>query len=90
MGGIAHVRGGAHRALVRHPVLGEVELLGVVARLLERGLVDVVVVVDEPAVGHVPGVGTVPPGGELMGVPGILVSAFILYFGDFVPCSGFH
>lgn len=61
-GGKAHVFRKAHRALVRHAVLGEVELLGVVACLVEGRLLEVVVVVDEAAVGHVPGVGAVPSG----------------------------
>lgn len=69
---------GTFRGPVRHAVLGEVELLGVAACLLQRSLVDAVVVVDEAAVSHMPAIGAVPLGRELVGVPGgsLLVTVF--------------
>lgn len=77
----------AHRALVRHAVFGEVECLCFVACFVQGGLVEVVVVVDEAAVGHVPGVGAVPPGRELVSVPGISVSSQVFLFRRITFCS---
>lgn len=79
------VLAGVRQALVRHAVLGEVEPLGVEACFLEGGLVDVVVVVDKPAVGHVPAVGAVPPGRELVSVPGAFVSNLSYCFKQIMP-----